>query len=249
MILAGKTVEDVKKEAAREMAILERMSRLQPQSTSNTLNALRSNRLGTFTIGTGSAGSVLTEKDRPSIDLLKRQTTGPSLGLYAHASTLKPLHIDQRPQLHNQFHLRVNIPTYLDDFKQGFPSKGLSSVITAWWGNALSHERENPPSAKEREQTEVEPSLGCQSNEDPCVNLLDFISRTATSTMDLTPASILRRTRKNSVETGRKALGILVARGYGAHRLAEKDETLLRAIFAESFPVLWASSGSTNQRG
>ncbi|KAI5083353.1 hypothetical protein GOP47_0003096 [Adiantum capillus-veneris] len=249
-ILAGKTVEDVKKEAAREMAILERMSRLQPQSASNTLNALRSNRSGAYTIATSSAGSVLTEKDRPTIDLLKRQTAGPALGLYAHASTLKPLHIDQRSQLHNQFHLRVNIPTYLDDFKQGFPSKGLSSVTTEWWGNVLSDETDDPPSVKETEHTVVEPSPEGQSNEDQHTSSLGFSSQTAeTSTTDLTPASILTRTRKNAVETGRKALGILVARGYGAHRLADKDETLLRAIFADNFPVLWEAYSVTNQHG
>ncbi|MCO5560565.1 hypothetical protein L7F22_014180 [Adiantum nelumboides] len=156
-ILAGKTVEDVKKEAAREMAIMERMARLQPQSTPNAPNALRSNRPGAYNF----AGSAPTEMDRATIDLTKRQHhVGPAHGLYAHASSLKPLQIDQRPQLPNQFHLRFNIPTYVDEFKQGFPTKGLSSVSTRWWGTALSNTIENLDDEKKNEDGDKELSPG-----------------------------------------------------------------------------------------
>lgn len=229
-ILAGKTVEDVKKEAAREMAILERMSRLQPQSASNTSNALRSNKSGAYAITSG-AGSFSMEKDRSSIDLLKRQTAGPALGLYAHASSLKPLHIDQRTQLHNQFHLRVNIPTYLDDFKQGFPSKGLSSVTMTWWGKALSN------NVKKGEP---------RGAEDQGADCIDYNPKTITGG-DLAPASMLTRTREHAVESGRKALKLGVTRGYGTYRLPDKDEALLRAVFAESFPSRWEASTATDQ--
>ena len=36
--------------------------------------------------------------------------------------------------------MRVNIPTYLDDFRHGFPSKGLSSLSSKWWGSSLPDE-------------------------------------------------------------------------------------------------------------
>lgn len=251
-ILAGKTVEDVKKEAAREMVIMERMARLQPQSTSNAPNALRSNRPGVYNF----AGSVPTEIDRSSIDL--RQPVGPAHGLYAHASSLKPLHIDQRPQLQNQFHLRVNIPTYLDEFRQGFPSKGLSSVHTQWWGTALSDKAENLDNDKKKEDSDVELSLGQlegesrkRAMEDQSGDCIDDsareVKRRESSVDDLMPASMLTRTRKYAVEIGRKALGIAVTRGYGAYRLADKDEALLRAIFADNFPSHWEASTVVNQ--
>lgn len=243
-ILAGKTVEDIKKEAAREMVILERMARMQPQSTSN---AVRSNRSGAFNFRTS-----IPTGERAAFDSMKRQPVGPSHGFYAHASSLRPLHIDQRPHLHNQFHLRVNIPTYLDEFRHGFPSKGLSSLSTHWWGSTLSDKKEDKHVDKVREDIEMKISSGelGETNEHAteqqggnCSNDSARKEKGAEKDReDLMPASMLTRTRKNAVVSGRKALGIAVTRGYGAYRLGDKDEALLRAIFADSFPSLWGAS-------
>ncbi|KAH6554967.1 hypothetical protein KP509_37G015100 [Ceratopteris richardii] len=225
------------------MAILERMSRLQPQSTVNTSNAPRSNKPGTYNIA-GPAGSIPTEKDISNSDLLKRQAAGPAVGLYAHASSLKPLNIDQRPHLPNQFQLRINVPTYLDEFRQGFPSKGLSSSSTQWWGN--SSNEKNDQAGVQQGHKDAEASTGqheSQSTEEHRGGCIDDNSRNeATNAGDLTPASMLTRTRKHAVETGKKALGLSITRGYGAYRLADKDEAILRAIFTEAFPSLWEAS-------
>ena len=47
-IVAGKTVEDVKKEAAREIALSERMARTQQSKT--TSNGLRADRPGSYSL-------------------------------------------------------------------------------------------------------------------------------------------------------------------------------------------------------
>lgn len=42
-----------------------------------------------------------------------------------------------------------NVPTYLDEFKFGFPSTGLSSASNKWWGSEESNPEQ--PSVKEGE--------------------------------------------------------------------------------------------------
>ncbi|KAF3779635.1 hypothetical protein EJ110_NYTH41015 [Nymphaea thermarum] len=46
------------------------------------------------------------------------------------------------------------IPTYLDEFKNGFPMDGLSSVSVRWWGNVESDDKD---ALSEKESVENEP--------------------------------------------------------------------------------------------
>lgn len=48
-----------------------------------------------------------------------------------------------------------NVPTYLDEFKLGFPSTGLSSASNKWWGSEESNPEQ--PSVEEGE-TQKNPS-------------------------------------------------------------------------------------------
>ena len=68
------------------------------------------------------------------------------------------------------------------------------------------------------------------------------IKRDENDKQDLTLVGKLIRSRKNSAASGQKALGLAVTRGYRAHRVTDKDEALLRAIFTEAFPTMWRAS-------
>ena len=143
--------------------------------------------------------------------------------------------------------MRVNIPTYLDDFRHGFPSKGLSSLSNKWWGSSLPEEivtdkvqediKMDTPSddiAKEPEADQENRSCGTETCKE--------IKRDENAEQDLTLVGKLIRSRKNSAASGKKTLGLAVTRGYRAHRVTDKDEALLRAIFTEAFPTMWRAS-------
>lgn len=241
-ILAGKTVEDIKREAAREKALLEKMAQMPSHHGSNPISL---NKSGSF-----SYGSAVPDRERMRSDFMKQQQGGQGRGYMVQSSSPRPLHIDHRAHLQNQFHLRINIPTYLDDFRHGFPRKGLPTVSAKWWGNTVPCERDNegaeenaPDNLSSGQLDDGTDELASgQQNEKSSNASFRETSRDANNKDDLMPASILTRTRKSAVTNGRKALGIAVTRGYGAYRLREKDEALLRNVFEDSLPSLWRAS-------
>ncbi|KAL2322529.1 hypothetical protein Fmac_026908 [Flemingia macrophylla] len=120
--------------------------------------------------------------------------------------------------------------TTMDEFKCGFPSEGLSTTSSKWWGNSGRGDnvRVNANGAKsqveekagEADKVTHEPGQA-EKHENPHGFFL------------------LRGVRKRAAEEGREALKLGVFRGYGANKLSKREKILLHKIFGSSLPLSW----------
>ena len=120
--------------------------------------------------------------------------------------------------------------TTMDEFKYGFPSKGLSTTSNKWWGSSDHDDRAgtNPDRAKcqlEERANEAE-KVACETGN-------------AENSEPPQGAALLKAVRKRSVEEGREALKLGVFRGYGVNKLGKREKTLLCQIFRSSLPRSW----------
>eukprot|EP01018_Ginkgo_biloba_P009593 Gb_00222 [translate_table: standard] len=179
-----------------------------------------------------------------------------------------------RQHLYHLGHNRFFIPTYLDEFKQGFPKNGLSSVSNRWWGNIASVNTQSAPESSQSSKafpkgreldksqgsevsmiTEKDSTLisqmGCVLKDEKANSDSEGISMLAGNMglhdEDLMHVSILSRTRKKSAEKGRKALKLAVTRGYSVCKLGDKDKSLLAQIFGFPLQSLWKASLSRTE--
>lgn len=120
----------------------------------------------------------------------------------------------------------------LDEFKNGFPSNGLSNTYNKWWERSNSdsydsffvhgveteqedkHQYEEPPDDTGGSNLGDREKTGCGSED---------------RSFNLEGTSLLSTVRKNAVEEGRKALKLGVCRGYGINRV-ERRKLLLRIV-------------------
>ncbi|XP_058095234.1 uncharacterized protein LOC131240787 isoform X2 [Magnolia sinica] len=143
----------------------------------------------------------------------------------------------QNQNLIHSSHART-IPTYLDEFKQGFPSDGLSSVSMRWWGSmnlddAEKIPKEEPTNIVAAEQKSHEfPSDGEMTEGKPERD-------TEKDAIGPQGAALLSSVRKRAVEDGREAVKLSVARGYGPYKLGRKERVLLAQVFQSSYPSIW----------
>ncbi|CAH8391665.1 unnamed protein product [Eruca vesicaria subsp. sativa] len=110
----------------------------------------------------------------------------------------------------------------LDEFKSGFPSKGLATVSNKWWGRSGTGGR-------------VE-DAGLESAEDGG----DVKEEEAASENQ----SSLLAIRKRIAEEGREALEVGVSQGFGSKRIDKRDQHLLSQIFKSSLPKEWVNDSS-----
>lgn len=103
----------------------------------------------------------------------------------------------------------------LDEFKSGFPSKGLATVSNKWWGTG----------------TEITEDGGGDVKEDKA----EIASEKQSSLLAI---------RKRIAEEGREALEIGVSRGFGSKRPDKRDQHLLSQICKSSLPKDWVTDSS-----
>eukprot|EP00268_Persea_americana_P047986 TRINITY_DN5034_c0_g1_i2.p1 TRINITY_DN5034_c0_g1~~TRINITY_DN5034_c0_g1_i2.p1 ORF type:complete len:220 (-),score=55.40 TRINITY_DN5034_c0_g1_i2:330-989(-) len=127
-----------------------------------------------------------------------------------------------------------NIPTYLDEFKHGFPTNGLSSVSTKWWGT--SGLDGNEMLEEEHLADEAEKLPFGESVEDMEASKVKTERETEKGD---TGAALLLSLRKRASVEGREAVKLGVARGYGAYKLRRKERAMLFQIFRSSYPSEW----------
>lgn len=127
-----------------------------------------------------------------------------------------------------------NIPTYLDEFKHGFPTNGLSSVSTKWWGTSGLDGNEMLEEERLAEEAEKQPSG--ESVEDMEASKVKTERETEKGD---TGAALLLSLRKRASEDGRAAVKLGVARGHGAYKLRRKERAMLLQIFRSSYPSEW----------
>ena len=118
----------------------------------------------------------------------------------------------------------------LDDFKIGFPSKGLRRASTRWWGST------------EKESAILLEPAGDRGTEvvcpDSAIKGLEGVSEVTLPTA----SSLLLRTRRKASLRGRSSMVHAVTRGYGLHQLGAKDAATLKFVFGDYLPKYWTSA-------
>lgn len=269
--LAGRTVEEIKREAVRDKEMNE-----EPSKASNENNKTVPSS-GSQSVAISST-QVLTPKP-PNLAVQNQGKTGNTVnetgrwqpGVATSGNILQPSgsRIPQAARQPYQLGHRAFISTYLDDFKQGFPKNGLSSVSKKWWGSSGSISNEDAPEdseiieAKLTSRKSYESSeggdLGTTNENDGSVtsevdgflkegkssdseSISKLVGHMGSQDEDLMHISILSRTRKRKAENGRRALKLAVTNGYGTYKIGNKDKILLERIFGSPFPRQWKAS-------
>ncbi|RDX83475.1 hypothetical protein CR513_35598, partial [Mucuna pruriens] len=117
--------------------------------------------------------------------------------------------------------------TTMDEFKCGFPSEGLSTTSSRWWGNSNHDEcaGANPNGAKSQHEEKA-------GEADKAAHEIGKAENSETPH----GLSLLTAVRKRVVEEGREALKLGVFRGYGSNKLSKREKILLHQIFRTSLP-------------
>ncbi|KAL6627076.1 hypothetical protein ACP70R_030802 [Stipagrostis hirtigluma subsp. patula] len=133
------------------------------------------------------------------------------------------------------------IPTYMDDFKYGFPSSGLSCETMKWWGTG-SHTDSTPAKDGSREihESTQEASKGMTDDEldwgaDEAEGEADGVAVTAE------PSARLCSLRRKAVDDGRMLLNGDCRRGQEFGRLSKRQKLVLAQVFGASLPQEWRS--------
>uniref|UniRef100_A0A0D6QR16 RWP-RK domain-containing protein n=1 Tax=Araucaria cunninghamii TaxID=56994 RepID=A0A0D6QR16_ARACU len=263
--LAGKTVEEIKREAVREKEVTDEVTKVSNENDKSLPSS------GTASLGISSAQAAESKPETAGIQTeSKSDITATDTGKWQQAvstagnilqtsGTKIPQAVRQHPF---QMGHRVFMSTYLDEFKQGFPKNGLSSISNRWWGSGGSLSDKNLPEDLQRDETLAVVTasdrsqggeVGTLAEENSNLNLerdgpleekCKSFSNEGMNSHDegLMHATILSRTRKKNAENGRKALKLAVTHGYGPHKIEEKGKLLLTQIFGFPLPRQWKSS-------
>lgn len=270
--LAGKTVEEIKREAVRDREMIEEVSKASNENNKNVPSS------GSPSLPISSA-QMPTSKP-PNLAMQNQSKNGSIInetsrwqqGVSTSGNILQPpgSRIPQaaRQTMYHTGH-KAYISTYLDDFKQGFPKNGLSSVSKKWWGSSGSISTEDVPEDSETNEAKLtsrksnESSQGIElgtaiENDSKLASEVDgflkegkssdsesiskLASHMGSRDEDLMHISILSRTRKRNAENGRKALKLAVTNGYGTYKIGDKYKGLLERIFGSPLPRQWKAS-------
>ncbi|KAL5226578.1 hypothetical protein ABZP36_014843 [Zizania latifolia] len=126
------------------------------------------------------------------------------------------------------------IPTYIDDFKYGFPSYGLSSETMKWWGTDSHTETtsETMPARDENENGEAHESTN-EASKGMTDDELDWGGDEAEADSAVTnePSAQLCSLRRKAVDDGRKLLTGKACRGQELCRLNKRQKMALAQVF------------------
>ncbi|KAL5716350.1 hypothetical protein ACHQM5_018059 [Ranunculus cassubicifolius] len=117
------------------------------------------------------------------------------------------------------------IPSYVDEFEQGFPSKGLSEVNMRWWG---AGEESNELADNEEESNDL------AENEEGLGDM-----ETDTNDNRSQWAGLLASVRGRAAAEGRENLKLGVYRNKCGFKVSGRDKLLLLQVFKSSLPHKW----------
>ncbi|XP_073110452.1 uncharacterized protein [Elaeis guineensis] len=138
------------------------------------------------------------------------------------------------------------IPTFMDEFKYGFPANGLSSVSVKWWGsgNKEDTERMLPEESgtikeenKEPHELSNETSNGIVKDDHPDHSTQDVASVTG-------PTTSFCSLRRKAVEHGCETLKGGISKGYTSYKLGKRQRLALLQVFKSSLPDQWMDAFS-----
>ncbi|KAL6850273.1 hypothetical protein ACP4OV_020900 [Aristida adscensionis] len=130
------------------------------------------------------------------------------------------------------------IPTYMDDFKYGFPSSGLSCETMKWWGTS-SHTDSVPVKDGSRESHESTQEALKVMTDDELDWGADEAEGEADGAVTAEPSAQLCSLRRKAVDDGRKLLNGDSRRGQEFGRLSKRQKLVLAQVFGASLPLQW----------
>ncbi|XP_065025917.1 uncharacterized protein LOC135650475 [Musa acuminata AAA Group] len=224
--LAGKTVEDIRRDIAKE-----RSKELADLSKTNQKNDVSN-------VMSSPVGSLSALTPNPAQESSKMQR----VSMPGHVSQLQGSRFTQNgwPNMLHQNQSK-NIPTFMDEFKYGFPENGLSSTSFKWWGISRLEETERTVPGEGETTTEKDDNQEVQDSsnegEEPDSGAEDNVIVTK-------PSALLCSLRRKSVEYGRESLkrGISVA-GI-PNKLTKRQKLTLSQVFGSSLPEEWKENFS-----
>lgn len=224
--LAGKSIEEIKKEAAELKS--KAVGGISPKSDVTTTSST-----------TTSPGSHIKDKSpRSALEMSKSQGSTQEPGSKT-TITWRTHHV-----LASGLASETN--TFSDEFKYGFPSGGLSECTNRWWGNSFDGD-DTKTSSKVEDASEVQADDGISSmceektnnatRESEChkqdevseCNKHDEVSECGKQN-----EVSLSAVRKRALEEGKKALKFRALKKYGADKLGNEEKILLRRLYQTS---------------
>ncbi|KAF0920833.1 hypothetical protein E2562_037301 [Oryza meyeriana var. granulata] len=127
------------------------------------------------------------------------------------------------------------IPTYMDDFKYGFPSSGLSSETMKWWGTD-SHTETTPAKDEKGEAPESANEASKGMTDDELDWGADEADAEADNAITTEPSAQLCSLRRKAVDDGRKLLTGKSCGGQELCRLNKRQKITLAQVFGASLP-------------
>ncbi|XP_072961843.1 uncharacterized protein [Typha angustifolia] len=220
--LAGKTVEDIRRDAEREKT--------------KELNGKFSNKKSDASAGMPSSSvglsSTFGEQAHSRTPDLAQEASKSQEGITMPGNVLQPqgnrFMQSGSPNI-LQYNQGKNIPTYMDELKFGFPAKGLSSVSLKWWGN-------NSPAGTATEKDEGQESCELSNDTSQCMMDDEPDSSAEDSATTSEPSALLCSLRRKAVEDGRELLKCDTSKGGELYNLSKKQKLVLLQVFRSSLP-------------
>ncbi|XP_021772035.1 protein NLP1 [Chenopodium quinoa] len=215
--LAGKSIEDIKKEAAKE-----KNKALRGVSSKSNVT--------TPSITTSIPGSLAKDNKNPKStpDISK------SLGNNAQQKQGSKTVATWQSQHMFASGLAIETSASLDEFKYGFPSAGLSECSNRWWGSSIDSNDGVSKDEDTKTSSEVKDASKVQVDDSAsmCEERTDSMEEDSKS--DKQNEILLSATRKRALEEGKKALNFSVLKKYGADKLRNEEKILLRRLYQTS---------------
>lgn len=127
-----------------------------------------------------------------------------------------------------------NTKTYLDEFKHGFPSNGLSSISNKWWGNHENDSgKQNAEESKEKEESEDEEPVKLSKDTERLENINEEQSNGCNG-LSSNGTMMLSSLRKRAAEEGR-IVKVGIGRLCRQCKVSGQHEALLMKLFGSSF--------------
>ncbi|GAB2276989.1 hypothetical protein Dimus_011697 [Dionaea muscipula] len=210
--LAGKSIEDIKIEAAKEKSKAG-LSKVDKQKSSAASN-----------LSSSIGGSQ--SKDRPVAEPPRSQGS-------AQQSVSRNVYTWRSQSLLNSGFI-IETSTGFDEFKYGFPSNGLSTHTNKWWGSGSPDDafEDNPGDESETGQEEKHKSPEHVDNVNECKEKADGEGNCA---VVVEPHKVtLSALRKQAAEEARKAVKLGIWKECGVDDLGKNPSVLLSQLFKNS---------------
>ncbi|KAK9088182.1 hypothetical protein Scep_027264 [Stephania cephalantha] len=212
--LAGKSIEEIQKDAARERK-RELASRQKNDSATNLSSSTSSS--------AQLQGQVPNSMNATATNMMQQEGNRP----LQYGWSNQNLHSSLKDLLAS-----------LDEFKDGFPSNGLSTATNKWWGTDNIDDEE----IFEEESTNYD--IDKQQTQDSAHLKEDFAEAATTDTgtektvTSPQGTSLLLSVREKAVGEGREALKLGVHRAKRPFKIGSREKLLMK-VFKSSLPSEW----------